>query len=286
MRERRHVFFGLVLLLALSLVGLSIALDDQSGDPHSSVQAETDVPVGLSGALLVQYTRYSLPSGQGVPGGWLSTVAPLAPGTLEAAPGREALDLGYNAGLSTSPDGRFAAIVRDSDAGTNGSNIEVFDLAAWQTVVTLETPPGLVPFGWSDNDTHLYASREFCAEPGEQGVCNGGWQRDFWDLDLRAGTVARVAEVDFEAMRWMLDGHGRAVSLALDTDICCGIGAVGPPFVAVVDLASGVTVARDRVARPDAGPAAELERRHEHLRLVLAGCGAFGGRHAALRAAF
>jgi hypothetical protein len=210
----------------------------QMGDSRSSgasFEAHPALPdAGLPGALLMEYTRAPGPASlQPMPDGWKASLWPLEAGTLREIPDHEPTGLGYQASRLLSPDATMMA-------GTEyrGAEVRLFDLERWQAVGVIRVESGVQPVAWSADGKHIYAARNHCAEPADRGACPGGWLRELWALDVPAKTARRVAEVDFESARWHFAGN-RAVTLAVRTDVCCGIDPEGDPFVTVIDLDSG-----------------------------------------------
>jgi len=234
-------------LLAVSLIGALVATVAMvftgpiAGDQRPEV-AQREIPLphevapGMPGALLQEYAPFSptLPDGKPMPGGWSVAVRALEPGTLDTVREREPIDLGYGGNTLVSPDGRFMAIASDYTG-----EVRIFDLETWTETGKLQAEKGIRVIAWSDDGRRLVAMRDFCFSPGSEGICPGGWLRDLWEIDVVSMALRHVGKFDFQSHNWHFDGQNRLVALALRTDICCGIGATEPPFVAVIDLTTG-----------------------------------------------
>ena len=172
-------------------------------------------------------------------GGLAAEVVPLdAASGMEVAVGGP-LMLGYAATISVSPDGRLMAV------STRGAKVAVYDLKAWRLLTTIEAAPGLVLESWSDDASRVFGWRDYCVRGG---YCGEDWQRDLWEIDVRAGTASRIGVFDFTIQQMTIaasrDGEpGRAYALAIRTDACCGIDPEGDPFIAVIDMVSGHVIA-------------------------------------------
>jgi hypothetical protein len=240
--SRSRSFIAVSLIGALvATVAIVVLTGPMAGDQRPEV-AQREMPLprevapGMPGALLQEYKPFSpsQPDGRPMPGGWSVAVRALQPGTLDTMPDRDPFDLGYSGSTLVSPDGRSWAISSDYTG-----EVRIFDLETWTETGKLQAEKGIRIIAWSDDGKRLVAMRDFCLSPGSEGICPGGWLRDLWEIDVASMGLRHVGKFDFQSYNWHFDGRDRLVALALRTDLCCGIGATEPPFVALVDLSTG-----------------------------------------------
>ncbi len=196
----------------------------------------------LPAALLVRWRDWSVDLG-----GWRAIVSPLTGPGAEIGD-RSPLDIGYAPQHGVSPDGRLMAVTaRGSD------RVATYDLTSWRQLAAIEAAPGLrldtwsSDGSWTSDGSKLFAWREYCAAPAAEGRCLVPWERDLWQVDVRAQTASRVVAFDFSVQRMHVvpptaDFGGRAYAFAIRADNGAGINPQGDPFIAVIDLGKGEVI--------------------------------------------
>jgi len=150
---------------------------------------------------------------------------------------------------SLSPSGRYAALAARDPASQMPSALVVVRLDSGRVEGSLETPsPHAV--AWSTAGEQLYLVEDRCAAYGNEGACESGWRHVLRTWDLETNRTGVLHDVPFWTHGLSVSPDGTSLyALGWRTELCCGIDVEGTPFLAAIDLASGLV--RAEVSLPD-----------------------------------